>query len=89
MAKKISTIDQIQKKLLKHIEEMEALFPMEMNITVVGRDVGGMGCEFVIGPDSPEELMQVVKRTAERLVEAEAPKKPLPKTKKKVKKSKT
>lgn len=90
MAKKASSIDQIQKKLLAHIEEMEALFPMPMSIAVIGRDENGLGCEFVIGRDTPVELMGILERTVQRLADAEkeAPKKKkaAPKAKKKSKK---
>lgn len=89
--KKESLIEQIERKLHAHVQEMEALFPMEMNISVIGRDPNGMGCEFVIGRDSPTEMVGVIERAVERIAEAEAKakktKKAAPKAKKKVKKA--
>lgn len=59
---------------------------MEMQLTIVGRDVDGMGCEFVIGADDPEEVIGVIERTIERQEEEE---KALKKqAKKKIKKKK-
>lgn len=65
MAKKLS-IKQIEARLLKLIDEAESLFPMEMNISLVGRDPNNSACEFVMGRDSLDEVAASVKRTIKR-----------------------
>jgi hypothetical protein len=69
MAKKKSRIEEINEKLLEHVEAMENLFPpeLQMNINVIGRDEQGVGCEFIIGRDGPSELLGVIERTLKRV----------------------
>lgn len=79
MAKK-SKIEQIEKKLIAKLGEMQDLFPMPLLFTVVAREESGSGCEFMLGDDDPTEVMKVIKRSVKRMQE------PAPKAKKKAKK---
>lgn len=74
MAKKLTRIEVIEEKLLEHLEQISSLFPPGMVFSLIGRDPEGSGCEFMMGDDDPEEVIETVKRTIERL-EEEKPKK--------------
>lgn len=75
MAKKLSVIEKIEQSLQKHLEGMESLFPMEMSFTIIGRDVEGLGCEFVIGADDLSEVAAIIERSIKRQEDGEKPKK--------------
>ena len=69
MSKKKLSIQKIEEELTRHIEEIEALFPVGISITLIGTDSSGAGREFVIGAESPANVISVLKRTAKRIAQ--------------------